>query len=205
MGKTSNVYDIFLADVSGHDLSASFHTILLKAFFEENCRKRNDGRTLFQLLNRHLLETGSNERMITALFVRMDMDRMKGEVVSAAHPPLIHVKGGSREIFQLSPEGDALGIYRKVEFDFFEFDMEPGDRLLLYTDGVIGASRLDLETGRKEKLGVSGLTDFVQKYEKEKLEGAIESIWKDIIDFVDEKPGDDMLLFAVEVPFGTLK
>jgi len=200
IGKTANVYDIFLADVSGHDLGSSFHTILLKAFFEENCRKRNNGQTLFQLLNRHLLETGTNERMITAIFVRIDLDEMTGEVVSAAHPPLIQTNGKSKNIKILSIEGDALGIYKNVEFNILKFDLEPGDRLYLYTDGVTGLSRFDERTCDNEKLNLSGLSDLIQNYGNERLEDAVAHIWKDLLDFAEYKPKDDMLLFAAQIP-----
>lgn len=200
LGKTGNIYDIFMADVSGHDLSSSFHTILLKAFFEENCRKGNNGRTLFQLLNRHLLETGGNERMITALFVRIDLDRMIGEAVSAAHPPFIHLKGRSREVRPMSVEGDALGIYRKPECDVIKFGLEAGDRLFLQTDGVTGVSRLNGETGRVEKLKIAGLSGLIQKHGDAELEKSVDRIWEDLLDFAGQKPGDDMLLFAAEIP-----
>ena len=74
------------------------------------------------------------------------------------------------------------------------------NRLYLYTDGVTGASRLDVETGRNEKLNVSGLSDLIRKYENVKLEEAVGGIWEDVLDFSEHKPGDDMLLFAVEIP-----
>ena len=52
---TSMGCDILIADVAGHDMGASFHTLMVKAFFDENSRFNYDGQTFLTSLNKQLL------------------------------------------------------------------------------------------------------------------------------------------------------
>ncbi|MCP4107334.1 MAG: response regulator, partial [Desulfobacteraceae bacterium] len=131
-----DVIDIMVADVAGHDIGSSYHTILLKAFFEENCHKGNDGDTFFRILNQHILECGGNERMITAIFLRIHLRRMEMEMVCAAHPWITVMKKdclGPTHL--LESVGDVLGIYEDPVFISKQFQLASGDRIFVYTDG----------------------------------------------------------------------
>ncbi len=196
----SNTHDVLVADVAGHDLGASFHTILIKAFFEENARRENDGATLFHLLNRHLLESGKNQRMITALFVRIDLEAMAGFLTTAGHPPLIHLPASSGAAARLTTQGPVLGIHETAAFDSLRFDIRAGDRLFLHTDGVTGAARLNTGDGRMEKLSESGLETILLSHRKEDLTAMIAAAWRDVLAHCDGKPDDDMLLAGIQIP-----
>jgi len=133
--------DIILADVAGHDMGASYHSIMIKAFFDENCRTGNDGQAFFRLLNRQLLENGRNERMVTAIFLRLDLRNRKGEVISAGHPPMMKLSKKIQVPEPLMAVGDVLGIHEEVRFEGRSFDFVSGDRFLLHTDGLINVCR----------------------------------------------------------------
>lgn len=195
-----NTHDVIVADVAGHDLGASFHTILIKAFFEENARQENDGATLFHLLNRQLLESGKNQRMVTALFLRIDLDAMTGFATTAGHPPLIRLPASSEAVDRLSSEGPVLGIHENAAFDSRTFGLGAGDRLFLYTDGVTSATRLDAADGRMTKLAESGLETILLSHRNRGFTDMVAAAWQDVLTFCDGKPDDDMLLAGLEIP-----
>ncbi len=95
--------DFLLADVAGHDLSASYHTILLKAFFDENNRQGLGGKQFLEMLNSQLIATGDGERMITALFVRMMMQRYFSAV--------LHFKIRQHEVLAMGRSQSAPGYW----------------------------------------------------------------------------------------------
>lgn len=192
--------DILVADVAGHDMGASYYTVMIKAFFDENCRRGNDGQSFFKLLNRHLVENGRNDRMLTGVFVRLNLETMHGEVVSAAHPSPIKLSPRLRQPRPLIAKGDLLGIHEEVSFDIRTFDFRSGDRLFLYTDGLINANRIDGPTGKITRLYESGLDDLLIKYCPLSLEDMIDHIWKDIMEFCRYKACDDIMLLAIEIP-----
>jgi phosphoserine phosphatase RsbU/P len=194
--------DILLADVSGHDMGASYHTVLLKAFFEENCRTGHDGKTFFNILNRQLLESQQTERMITALFVRLNFRSGKGELVSAGHPPMYRYRPGNQSPTAFKLNGDVLGVHTEVYFEQRTFELKPGDRYILYTDGIPNAPRIDGVTGRKTKLSEKGLEQLIDTAGELPLEKAVQQVWAAVINYCRHKPTDDMLLFAFEIPTG---
>lgn len=199
--ETEDSIDIIMADVAGHDIGSSYHTILLKAFFEENCHKGNDGNTLFNLLNQHIIEHGGNERMITAIFLRLHLTQMKVEVVCAAHPWMVLIKKDClRPSWLLETGGDVLGIYDNPVFVNRQFQLDPEDRLFIYTDGVANASRLDPKSGARKKLERLEFDAIFLKHRYLLLEEMVSGVWQDIQNHCENKPKDDMLLMGLEIP-----
>lgn len=198
--RTTAGCDIFIADVAGHDMGASYHTVLLKAFFDENCRTGNDGASFFQLLNKQLIANGKNERMVTAIFLRLNLNTMMAETVTAAHPNIVLCRKGEPVPRPILDEGPVLGIFSDVTWETKKFKIASGDRLLLYTDGICNASHVVSTTGEVEKLGVAGLDDVISKHINQNFEQMIENIWNEVLEYSMGNPDDDTLLFGVYVP-----
>lgn len=192
--------DILIADVAGHDLAASYHTVLIKAFFDENCRTGKDGQSFFHLLNHALLDNGRNERMVTAIFLRLNLETMRGELVSAGHPRMIKFTKELPIGIRVSSGGTILGLYKDVSFDRLVFSLTPGDRLFLYTDGVSNARYIDGPTAKKHTLGENGLEYLISKYSELSIGSLVDRVWNEVLQFCRYKPCDDMLLFALEIP-----
>lgn len=200
---TSTGCDVLIADVAGHDMGASYHTIMLKTFFEENLSAGHNGEEFFQLLNKQLLNNGANERMVTGLFLRINLREMWIEATSAAHPYLLKFKDKKPNsiLRPLSVQsGYLLGIKDNATYEVRKFDISPGDRIVLYTDGVTSATNINGPTGKKTKLGDMGLRELLKKHFWNSLENMIENTWQDIMIFSKHKIVDDMVLMALEIP-----
>ena len=192
--------DVFVADVSGHDIGASYHTVLLKAFFDENCRKRNNGRSFFKLLNQQLLDNGRNERMVTGIFVRVNLESMTAEVVSAGHPYPIRVRSSMPVPMPLVIEGDVLGLSEDVHFECRTFPVTPGDRLFLYTDGLTDVSCTDTESGARRVLMAEGVDEMIGRHATIPLQQLVDKVSASVLKYCNYKPDDDMLLVGLEIP-----
>lgn len=192
--------DFIIADVAGHDLGASFHTVLLKAFFEENCKQGSQGEDFFHKLNHLLIAHGKYERMVTAQFFRIDLEKMKAEMVVAGHPPLILLRKNMPFPLALNLDSSVLGIFEEISLGHESFDLSSGDRFFFFTDGILDASAFSRKLKRSEKLGVEGLTAFIQFHRHHPLDQQVEKVWEDIWSFCRQKPKDDMLLVGIEIP-----
>lgn len=195
--------DVMIADVAGHDMGASYHTIMLKTFFEENINAGNDGEAFFQILNKQLLNNGTNERLVTGLFLKINLQEMWIEATSAAHPYLLKFKDRKPNSI-LRPlsiqSGYLLGIKENATYEVRKFDINPGDRIILYTDGVTSATNINGPTGKKTKLGDMGLRELLKKNFWNSLDNMIENTWQDIMIFCKHKISDDMVLMGIEIP-----
>jgi CheY-like chemotaxis protein len=192
--------DVIIADVAGHDMAASYHTVMIKSFFDENCRTQKAGETFFQLLNHALLENGKNERMVTSLFVRVDLEKYQLSVVSAAHPQMIYYDRKNNSLHQIDISGNFLGLFSDVSFETKTFDIHPKDRLILFSDGIPNAFHIDGVSGKKFSLTISGLFAYLQASIHLPIDEMVATVWKEIEKFTRFKQTDDMLLFALEVP-----
>ncbi|MGR3319445.1 MAG: SpoIIE family protein phosphatase [Candidatus Anammoxibacter sp.] len=197
---TANGCDIVVADVAGHDMGASYHTVMLKAFFDENCRAGNSGESFFKLLNKQLIENGQNDRMVTANYLSLDLKKMRGEIIVAAHPSIISLANADKSVRVLNVHGDVLGINEDVSFDTRSFDIKSGDRLFLHTDGLVDVFQINNASGKKEKLTVDGLVQLIKKYSDLSIKDMIHSIWNDIMQFCRFKLSDDILILGIEIP-----
>lgn len=192
--------DFIIADVAGHDLGASFHTVLLKAFFEENCKQGKSGESFFNTLNDQLIAHGKYERMVTAQFFRIDLEEMTAEMVVAGHPPLILLRKNMPFPLALNSDSSVLGIFKDIALGYEQFDLSPGDRFFFFTDGILDASSFNRKKRKNEKLGVEGLNTFIQQHRNLSLTQQVENIWEDIWTFCRQKPKDDMLFVGIEIP-----
>lgn len=198
--KTLRGCDVIIADVAGHDLSASFHTVLIKTLFSENAQQGKSGVEFFRNLNHLLLEDETNGRMITALFMSFDLIENTCEVVAAGHPYPIKTEKKYPVARPIIVEGDILGIHRDVRHKPHTFGLAEGQKLFLHTDGFTDMARVDGKTGEKQKLGGEGVDQLIQKYAKLNVEEAIDNIWKDACDFCKYKFKDDISILGIEIP-----
>ena len=198
--RTARGCDVLVADVAGHDMSASYHTVLIKAFFEENCRRGNDGEAFFRILNHSLLESGRNERMVTACFLRIDLRRLSAEIVSAGHPRVIKLRRDVPVPYPVYANGSVLGLMEDVVFDTKHFAVAPGDRVFLYTDGVTGAVRVDGPTGERATLGEDGLEELLAATRRLPLDRQVDVVWEEVLRHCRRKQTDDMLFVGIEIP-----
>ncbi|MFC1743016.1 SpoIIE family protein phosphatase [Candidatus Riflebacteria bacterium] len=199
---TENGVDIFLADVAGHDMAASYNTVLLKAFFDENCRHQRQGSEFFKLINNLLLSTNKKESLFnaTAVFLRVDLKNLKCTIVSAAHPATIFCESNNNRITRIASRSAILGVFEEEIFEELTIGFLPGDRFFLFSDGITGVSRIDGPTGKRTVLGERGLQKLVYKYKDHNLNDAIKNIWDEIFRFCRFKPVDDMLLVGFQIP-----
>lgn len=191
--------DILVVDVSGHDLGASYHAVLIDVFFKENCLSGSrNGADFFRLLNEKLLDSGENERMVTAVFLSVDLENMRAEAVSAGHPPFVRHSGGMAELSRL--RGDILGVLEDADFECRSFPVYSGDRFFLYTDGLVNAYYVNESNGKNIRLSEAGLMDMVEKHGRFPLEEAVARIGNDVAKFSGYSFNDDILLVGLEIP-----
>ncbi len=196
---TQSGCDVILADVAGHDMGASFHTVMIKSFFEENCRKGKSGEEFFAILNQALVDTGA-QRMVTAQFLRINLLESTIQLVSAAHLPATVVPASGADIYPLHIPGSVLGVLDNVQYESKTVHVAPGDRILLYSDGLPSLSRTDGPSGRTLQLSPAGIDNLIRQHRGEYLRQMADRLWSDALAFAKYKTTDDVVLLAIEIP-----
>jgi phosphoserine phosphatase RsbU/P len=78
-------------------------------------------------------------RFVTAACVFVDTDRAVLRYALAGHPPPLLRKAATGDIIELQEGGLVLGLFPDASYPMAEVGFEPGDRVVLYTDGVTEA------------------------------------------------------------------
>ena len=126
----------FVADVSGHGAGAAFLTSAIKALLRQYSTplySPEDSMRGVDAAVRHALR---DEQFLTAAYARMNRRTRRLTLVSAGHPPLIVVgESGATQVVQT--DSDPLGIFGSLTLQRREISVSRGDRLFLFTDGLI--------------------------------------------------------------------
>jgi phosphoserine phosphatase RsbU/P len=126
---------ILVADVSGHGVPAALIASMVKVALAAQAEHAADPAAVLAGMNRIL--HGNLERgFVTAAYIYIDGET--ATYASAGHPPSLVRRGGGRTE-ELMQESLPLGRFRRAEYRNGELRLSPGDRILLYTDGVTEA------------------------------------------------------------------
>jgi sigma-B regulation protein RsbU (phosphoserine phosphatase) len=132
-----HVVDYLVADASGHDLAASLWTASLKALAAEYASPLNLPLEIVRAINSSLCRILPSGAFFTLVYARLNHQTGRLSVVNAGHPPLIFVPLVGDEPVVMRLEGDVVGAFPDAVFGVGELTLKPGDRIFLFTDGVI--------------------------------------------------------------------
>jgi len=130
---------IAMADVSGHGVGAALYMAAAKGALQAEARRTLSPADLLRRTNDVLVEDfAASDVFATALFVRFHRGGRRFECANGGHHPPILVRGGGA-VEALGRGGPALGIVPGSVYEEEAHRFAPGDRLVLYTDGLVEA------------------------------------------------------------------
>jgi phosphoserine phosphatase RsbU/P len=144
----------WIADGTGHGAAAALLTTLAKLLFHHGSVEHDGPATVMEAVNNDFRSIFGARSFMTAMCVAVDPATGRATVVGAGHPPVLIARhsGGTESIASVAPP---LGLIEHPEFTETIVDLDPGDALLLYTDGLFGAAkgeRLRLTPERLERM-----------------------------------------------------
>ncbi len=146
---------ILVADVSGHGVPAALIASMLKVAFTAQAEYADDPARILANLNATLAGQLDGQ-FVTAACAFVDLDAGQVVYAGAGHPPALLV-GGDGSIFELKENGLMLGPFRQAAYRNVSANFARGDKLVLYTDGIIEAT-----LGDGEQFGLDRLKTFAR-------------------------------------------
>ena len=125
-----------MTDAMGHTVNAALLATLLVGSVR-NGRRRGAGLSeQASLADTALAEHAGNSQYVTGQLVRVDLTTCTAEIVNAGHPPPLRLRDDVVEELPLAAD-PPFGAIPGTEFHTLPLPLEPGDRLMFFTDGVI--------------------------------------------------------------------
>jgi serine phosphatase RsbU (regulator of sigma subunit) len=179
---------VVIGDVVGKGAPAAALTALVRHTTTTMLEATGDADASLTVLNRRLCERGAQTLMLCTVAVVV----VRGDeaiVSSGGHPlPLLQRAGQVRTVGHTSP---LLGVYADAEYHSTRVEIRPGDRLLLYTDGVTDA------LGPGERFGERRLHEALAGLPEEAADVAAAML--DAVDgFADAVQPDDIAIIGLE-------
>ncbi len=148
----SNTLHFLVADVSGKGIPAALFMMRAKTELKTLTEADMPLSSVFTRGNNALCDGNDAGMFVTAWQGSVDLVTGFVRYVNAGHnPPLVKRAGGQFEYLRTRP-GFVLGGMEDVKYKYHEMQLEPGDVIFLYTDGVTEATNADVELFGEERL-----------------------------------------------------
>ena len=183
-----------IADVAGKGIPAALLMSNLQAAVRGLSSPSLAPDLLCNGLNSLVWKNTHTDRFITLFYAQLDGSGGRLRYANAGHnPPLVVRAGGSHE--RLEEGGGVLGVFETQDFDLGTVDLAPGDRLVLFTDGVTEASNRE-----GEEFGEQRLLSLLEENRALPANALKEKIAAAISEFSGGHLADDatLLILAVE-------
>jgi len=187
-------FALIIADVSGKGIPAALLVSTFQASLHAYLDSPFELPELVQKLNLVIYNAATMDKYITAFFAILDPKSGEMETVSAGHNPIYLIRSHNK-IEELATGGIPLGMLGlPFPYTSQKTVLNPGEQLLLYTDGVTEAMNLQEE----EYDDVIGLTSFIKGHSSDKAQIFIDDLHSDLNLFTGETPqSDDITAFYI--------
>ena len=124
-----------ITDVSGHGVSAALIASMIKVAVQSVAAHAADPAELLRHL-RGILSADLRGQFVSAAYLWIDTKAGNALYSAAGHPPLLHWHAANSSVERVTSNGALFGVPFETEYPVRELPCSPGDRFLLYTDGI---------------------------------------------------------------------
>lgn len=195
------LFDVAIFDAMGHGIQAALLSSLAVGSYRHDRRENKTLRAIHALLEAALAHHVAGSAFVTGLLARIDLDSGTMSWTNAGHPPPILIRGGTALAELRCPPtppwglAAATGAGAGAEPQVATEQLEPGDGVLFYTDGVV-----DAYLPGRDNFSVERLLDLVTQYtsDQEEPEEIVRRVVRAVLDHQSNELPDDATLVLVQ-------
>jgi serine phosphatase RsbU (regulator of sigma subunit) len=195
---------ILIGDVSGKGVPASLMMAQLLASFRLLARDHESPGQVLRMLNTDLAKRSRRGMFCTLLYLSLNLRTGEVRVANAGHHPVLCIgPNGTRELGAAS--GPPAGVLPTGEWEESVDTVQPGDTLLLYTDGIVEAQSMGTLHENKspnesiEQYEIENLSVVARAHHAPAPHVLLDAIFNDVIRFcAPGAPHDDCTMIALK-------
>ncbi len=188
---------VVIADVSGKGIPAALLMAMTRTALRLLATSDASPAEVIRRLNAQLYPDIREDMFISLAYVEIGRNSGELRLVRAGHDAPLLYRKATGAVTLVKPPGMAVGIdsggaFNRVTNDF-SLSLEPGDCLVLYTDGVTEA-----QDRNGEEFGLEAMIRSVQASASEGAAGIVQRVTSDVKAFIgDQPPHDDITLITI--------
>lgn len=189
-------HGVLVADVSGHGMSAALIASMIKVAFHAQADQADDPGQVLLGMNQNL--SGQlGEQFVTAGYAFIDTRSRQLRYAGAAHPPLLICSTQHGTVEAIENNGMMIGPFPDASYTSITRRLEPGDRIVMYTDGILEAMNT-----KDEEYGEKRLNSFIANTMHLSVEEFADRLLQDVTSWcglkIDDPADDDLTLVAMD-------
>ena len=190
---------LVIADVSGKGVPASLFMMRAKTAIKNYARSGSTPAEILERVNNTLCEGNDAEMFVTVWIGILDLKTGQMQCANAGHEyPVLMRANGDYELVK-DKHGLVLAAMENIRLREYSMDMEPGDRLFVYTDGVPEAINV-----KEDAYGTDRLVDKLNRIKNAPQEQVLEDVLQDIRNFAGEaEQFDDITMLGLTYLYRT--
>ena len=184
---------LLVGDISGKGIAAALLMANLQANLRSQFALAREQQGLFlQSVNRLFYENTAESAYATVFFAEYDDGAQRLRYTNCGHLSALLLRG-SGEVEWLHSTGTVLGLFKDWESPTVQCQLQPGDTLALYTDGVTESFN---RAG--EEFGEDRLIDSVQRHQRHEAQRVVSSVIGELQKFSPQEQHDDITLIVAK-------
>lgn len=185
---------VLIADVSGHGVPAALSASMVKVAIRAQCNWADDPARVLSGLN-SILCGNLQGQFVTAGYLYLDPRRGALTYAGAGHPPLLAWRCREKRVESMEENGLMLGIFPEGAYKSMTAALEPGDRFVLYTDGIAEAPSLS-----GEEFGMDRFKSFLADHAGSSAQELCDALIKQVTAWSGStrEQHDDLTLIVVD-------
>ncbi|MCI0361514.1 MAG: SpoIIE family protein phosphatase [Planctomycetaceae bacterium] len=183
-----------VADVSGHGLGPSLLMASVRAALRTLLLSHTSPQELLEKLALALAEDFEHGSFITMCLTLLAPQRHELSFSNAGHAPALVYQAASGKFVELESTGLPLGVIVPMEYPLGpSVPMQPGDLMILATDGIVESF-----DKRGEQFGVQRLKQLIVKLARSPIQDVVRSIGREVEQhYVGDSPPDDLTVLSL--------
>ena len=184
-----------IGDVSGKGIPAALFMMVTNILITERTRMGGTPAEILSFVNDNVCEHNQADMFVTIWLGILEISTGKVTAANAGHDDaIVYRKNGEFDYFK-TKHGVVVGAMKGVKYRNFEIQLEKGDKIFLYTDGVPEATN-----GDKELFNLKRTLETLNEYKEGSPFDIIKGVGKIVDAFVGEAPQfDDITMLCIEV------
>ena len=184
-----------IADVSGKGIPAALFMMITKAILKNNAHIGKTPAEILELTNDAIYANNRMEMFVTIWLGILEISSGKLIAANAGHEyPAVYDKADGKFDLYNDPHGFIIGGMDEVQYKNYELMLNPGDKLFVYTDGVMEA-----KNDQGEQYGKVRVTDTLNSVNDQGPEEIIGAVYDSLYNFMGESEQfDDITMLCLE-------